>query len=129
MHERLQDVERLEARDDDRIAVFGRDEVERPSTDDRTDVSGADERVEAKIGRLEQRANRRHDRDVVAEDGKVANARGSRAHQRERGRRGGRFEADGKEHHVASGFCLSDAKRVQRRVHHPHVGAGGLRLE
>ena len=65
--DRLQQVERLEARDHDRLAVVGRDELEGPCADDRRDVPGPDEAVEAQVGRLEQRAQRRHDRDVVAE--------------------------------------------------------------
>ena len=64
--DRLQDVERLEPRDHDRAAIVGWDEAKRPRADDRADVAGADEAVEPQVGRLEQRAQRRHDRDVVA---------------------------------------------------------------
>ncbi len=70
--DRLQDVQRLEARDHDRLAVVGGDELERPRADDRRDVAGADEAVQAQVGRLQQRAQRRHDRDVAADAGEVA---------------------------------------------------------
>ena len=64
--DRVEDVERLEARDDARLAVLRRDELERARADDRRDVARPDEAVEAQVGRLEQRAQRRHDRHVVA---------------------------------------------------------------
>ena len=99
--DRLQDVERLEARDHDRPAVVGRDELERPRADDRADVAGADEAVEAQVGRLEQRPQRRHDRDVVAHAREVRHALGLGALERQRGRRRGRLEADREEHDLA----------------------------
>src|SRR4051794_7771597 len=52
--DRLQQVERLEARDHDRTAVVGGDELERPRADHGRDVAGADEPVEPQVGRLEQ---------------------------------------------------------------------------
>ena len=63
---RLQEVERLEAGDRDRLAVLVGDELERARADDGRDVAGADEAVEAQVGRLQQRAQRRDDRDVGA---------------------------------------------------------------
>ena len=44
--DRLQEVDRLEARDDHGPAVVGGDELERAGADDRRDVAGADEAVE-----------------------------------------------------------------------------------
>ena len=68
-------------------AVVGRDELERPRADHGGDVPGADEAVEPQVGRLEQRAQRRHDRHVVADAGEVRDALGLRALERQRGRR------------------------------------------
>ena len=123
---RLQQVDRLEARDDDRPAVVGRDELEGPRADDRRHVARADEAVQSQVGRVEQRAQRRHDRDVVAHAREVGDALGLGAHERQRGRRRRRLEADGEEDDLAVGVLLGDAQRVERRVDHPHVGA--LRL-
>ena len=61
---------------DDRLAVVGGDELERPRADDGRDVARADEAVEAQVGRVEQRAQRRHDRHVVADAGEVRDALG-----------------------------------------------------
>ena len=127
--DRLQDVQRLEAGDRDRLAVVGGDELERPRADDRRDVARTDEAVEPQVGRLEQRPQRRHDRDVAAHAGEVLDALGPRALQRQRGRRRGRLEPDREEHHLAVGVLLGDPQRVQRRVDHADVGARGLGLE
>ena len=53
--DRLEDVERLEPGDHDRLAVVGRDELERARAHDRRDVARANEPVEPQIGRFEQR--------------------------------------------------------------------------
>ena len=105
--DRLQDVERLEARDHDRPAVVGRDELERPRADDRRDVPGADEAVEAQVRRLEQGPQRRHDRDVVADAREVRDALRLRALQRQRGGRSGGLEPDREEDTSRSGFCFA----------------------
>ena len=53
----------------------------------------------------------------------------ARPHQRDRGRRRGRLEADREEHHVAVGVVDRDLERVERGVHEPDVGAARLRLD
>ena len=53
----------------------------------------------------------------------------ARLQQRQRRRWRGRLEADGEEHHVAVRVLDRHPQRVERRVHHPHVGAARLRLE
>ena len=126
---RLEQVERLEARDHDRAAVVGRDELERPAADDGRDVAGADEAVEPEVWRLEQRPQRRHDRDVVAHAREVAQSLRLRPFQRQCGRRRSRLEADGEEHDLAVGVLLGDPHRVERRVDHAHVRALGLGVE
>ena len=105
--DRLQDVERLEPGDHDRLAVVGRDELERPRADDGRDVPRADEPVQAQVRRLEQRPQRRHDRHVRAHDREVRDALGAGALERQRGRRRGRLEPDREEDDLASGFCLA----------------------
>ena len=49
--------------------------------------------------------------------------------QRQRGRRGGRLEADGEEHDLAVRVLARDPQRVERRVDHPDVGALRLGVE
>ena len=51
------------------------------------------------------------------------------AHQRHRGRRRRRLEADREEHDLLVGVLDRDAQRVERRVHEADVGAARLRLE
>ena len=94
---------RLEARDDDRLAVVGGDELEGPRADDGRHVARADEAVEAQVGRVEQRAQRRHDRHVVAHAREVRDALGLGALERQRGRRRRRLEADREEDDLAVG--------------------------
>ena len=127
--DRLEDVERLEAGDHHRLAVVGGDELERPRADHRRHVPRPHEAVEAQVGRLQQRPQRRHDQHVVAHAREVAQALRLRALQRERGGGGRRLEADREEHHLAVRVLAGDAQGVERRVDHPHVGALGLRLE
>ena len=114
---------------DDRPSVLGRDELERARADDRRDVAGADEAVQAQVGRIQQGPQRRHDRDVVADAGEVRHALGLRALERERGRGRRRLEADREEDDLAVGVLARDPQRVQRRVDHPHVRPLRLRLE
>ena len=127
--DRLQDVEGLEAGDHHRLAVRARDELERPGADHGRDVARADEAVEPQVRRVEQRAQRRHDRHVAAQAAEVADALRLRPAQRERGRGRGGLEADGEEHDLAPGIRLGDPQRVERRVDHPHVGALRLGVE
>ena len=65
--DRLQDVERFESCGDERLAVLLGDEPVRAVADHRGHVTGAEEAVEPQVGRLEDRLDRRDDRDVVAE--------------------------------------------------------------
>jgi hypothetical protein len=125
----LEDVERLEAGNHDGLAVVGGDELERPRADDGRHVPRADEPVQAQVRRVQQRAQRRHDRHVAAHAEEVLDALELRALERQRGRRRGRLEPDREEHDVAVGVRLRDPQCVERRVDHPHVGALGLGLE
>ena len=60
---------------------------------------------------------------------KFSSALGPRALERQRGRGRGRLEPDREEHDLAVGVLLGDPQRVERRVDHPDVGAGGLGVE
>jgi hypothetical protein len=93
------------------------------------DVAGTDEAVEPQVGRVEQRAQRRHDRHVVAHAREVLDPLGLRALERQRGRRRGRLEANREEDDLALRVGLGDPQRVERRVDHADVGAGGLGVE
>ena len=103
--------------DHERLAVVGGDELERARADDRRDVAGADEAVEPQVGRVEQRPQRRHDRDVVAHAEEVRDALGLGALQGQRGRGGGGLEADREEDDVAVGVLpsRSAARRAASR--------------
>jgi hypothetical protein len=124
--DRLKDVERLEARDDDGLDVARRDELERPRADHRRDVAGPDEPVEAQVGRVEQRAQRRDDRHVRADAREVRDCLCLGALERERG--GGRrgLEPDRVEDDLALRVLARDPQRVERRVDHADVGALGF---
>ena len=53
----------------------------------------------------------------------------ARPHQRHRGGRRGRFEADSEEHNVVVGVVDCDLERVERGVHEPDVRSARLRLD
>src|SRR5919204_4096211 len=81
--DRLEHVERLESGDDQRLSPFLRNEAVRPRPDHRRDMARADEAVQAEVGRREDRADRRDDRDVVAEDGEVPDVLTAGAEERQ----------------------------------------------
>src|SRR4051794_18744313 len=113
-HERLQDVERLEARHHERLAVVRGDELERPRADHGRHVPRPDEAVEPQVRRVEQRAQRRQDRDVVAQAAEVGDALEARPLERQGGRRRRRLEADRQEDDLAIRVGLREAQRVER---------------
>ena len=63
-------------------------------------MAGADERVNAHVRRIEDCADRRDDRYVIAEDGKIVDALSLGSQKRQRGRRSRGLKSDGKKHHV-----------------------------
>ena len=128
--DRLQDVERLEPGRHQAACRTARARTGRAGCPTTVETwPGPEEAVEAQIGRLEDRLDRRDDRDVVAEHAEVRDAALTRLQERDRGRRRGRLEPDGEEHHVAVGCLDGDPQRVERRVDEAHVGAARLRLE
>src|SRR5258708_6026001 len=76
---RLQNVERLESADHDRLAIVARDEFIGTASDYRRDVAGPDEAAEPQVGRIEDRLDRRNDSHVIAEDRKIFDSLSFRA--------------------------------------------------
>src|SRR5664280_2625974 len=123
----LEEVERLEARDDHREAVPRREGSVLGRAHDGADMSREEERLHAIRGRRKNRLDRGRHEDVRREDREVRKAELLRPLHRHgvRGRRG--LEADGEEHDLAARVLLGEAHRVERRIDHPHVAA--LRLD
>ncbi len=119
----LEDVERFEPGGDEGFAVLGRDEAVRSLADHRRHVTGSEEAVQAEIGGFEDGLDRWDDRHVVREDTEVADLAGPRLQQRQRRRRGRRFESDCEEDHRPVRILRRDPQRVERRVHEADVGA------
>ena len=127
--DRLQDVDRLEAGDDDRPAVllatkpYGRVpmtvETWPGPTKPSIAVSG-ESRIARSAGPI---------RTWLQKTEKFRTPLLPRAQQRQRGRRRGRLEADGEEDDLALGLAPRELERVERRVDDAHVGAARLRLE
>lgn len=103
----LENVQRFESGDRDRLVLVLRDPFIGPAADDRRYVAGANEGVDAHVGRIEDGANRRDDSYVVAEYGKIVDTLRFRAHERERCGGSGGLESNGKEHHVPVGIFFS----------------------
>src|SRR5215468_4950403 len=102
--DRLENIEGLEAGDDDGFAFVLGDPLIGAAADDRRNVTGADKAVEAHVGRIEYGADRRNDGDVIRKDGEVADPLELRAEDGESsGRRGG-FKTDGEKHDLLFGI-------------------------
>ena len=101
----LQHVQRLEARNDDRLALVARDPLVGPAASHSRYVARTDKRIDPHVGRIENRVDRRNDSHMVAKDGEVADALSLGAHQCERRRRGGGIETDGEDMTRRSGFA------------------------
>mmetsp|Transcript_18256 Transcript_18256/g.43898 ORF Transcript_18256/g.43898 Transcript_18256/m.43898 type:complete len:229 (-) Transcript_18256:65-751(-) len=92
-------------------------------------MAGPEEAVDRHTRRVEDGPDRRHDRDVVAEQREVVDAAPLRLEHRHRGGGHGRLEAEREEHHVAARVRRRDFERVQRRINHAHISAVGARLQ
>ena len=132
--DRLHDVERLEAGDRDRAAVVAGEALVGGGADDRADMAGADEAIDADgagcrdLRAVEDGLDGRRRQDVVAEDAEVAEAELGRLLDRHGGGRRRRLEADGEEDDFAVGVLLGEAQRVGAAVDHADVGALGAGL-
>ena len=96
----LQQVERLEAGDDDRHAVALGDRHVLRVAHHRADVSGGEEPLHAARRRGEDRLERGRHEHVRDEDAEVGDPVAPRLVHRHRVGRRGRLEADGEEHHL-----------------------------
>ena len=127
--DRLHDIERLKARDDDRPLVFLRKILIGAAADHRADMRWPDESVDAHlppfthVGRVENALDRRRRQDVIAIDTEVAQSAAARFEDEVRGRRRRRLEADGEEYDLPCRMSDGDVQGLERRVRHAHVRA------
>ena len=125
----LQDVQRLESGHHHGLAVVTGDELVRPAADHRGHMPRPDETVEPQIRRVQDGLDRRDDRHVIAEHREVLQPLRRGADHRHRGGRRGGLEPDRHEHDLLVRVLPGDLQRVQRRVHHPDIGALGVGVE
>ena len=93
-------------------------------------MARADEAVEAQVRRLEQRPQRRHDRDVVAEARRSCGSPSAFARISVSAVDGAVVSKPiGEEDDLAVRVLARDPQRVERRVDHADVRAVGLRVE
>jgi hypothetical protein len=92
-------------------------------------VPRPEEAVELHFRRIEDCLDRRKDRDVVAEQGEVAQPRLARLQHRECRCRHGGLEAQREEDDFSTRVFPGELQRIEGRVDHAYVGAGGLRLK
>ena len=121
----LEQVDRLEPRDDDRDAVtFGEGRV-LLEPHHGADVPGGEEPLHAVGRRREDGLHRGRDEDVRDQHREVRQAQPPRLPGRQgRGGRGG-LEADGEEDHLPRRVLPRDPHGIQRRVDDPHVAPLG----
>jgi len=125
----LEQIQRLEARGDDWLTFIPRYPLIRPATDHRRNMSRSNESVETHIWRIEDGADRGDDRDVIAEDRKIADALSFRANERQCSRWRRRLESDRKEYNLSLWIFLRQLQCIRGRVHDTHIGPSGLVLE
>ena len=127
-HQRtLQQVERLKAGDRDGHTEAGAEGLVLAIAHDSAYVAGAEERLHAVLGRLEDEGDGRRDQRVRHQNRNVVDAFEPRAMHQHGVRRGGGLEADGEEDDLALGMGARDLEAVERRIDDAYVGA--LRLE
>jgi hypothetical protein len=110
----LQEIDRLEAGDHDRRAVAIGEPLVRARADDGADVSGAEKRLHAVVGRLEDGGHRGGNEHVGREQPEVLELEPLREQERHRiGRRRG-FEADAEEDDFLARVLLGQVDGVER---------------
>ena len=92
-------------------------------------MAGPKEAVEIEVRAFEDRLDRRHDGDVVAEHREIGDAFALGLQHGQRGRRHRRLEAEAEEHDLAVGVLAGDVERIHRRIDHADIGAVGLGLQ
>ena len=95
------------------LSIVPRDELVGRGADHHRHVAGPEEAVDPQIGAVEDRLDRRHDRDVVAEHREVADALALRLQHRQRGGRHRGLEAEPEEHHLAVRVLARERQRVR----------------
>ena len=90
---------------------------------------GTKKRIDAHVGRIENRADSGNDGDVIAKYRKIVDAFIAGAQQCQRGGRRGGFKSDGEEHHVLFGIVLGQFQRVGGRVDDADVHAARFVLQ
>lgn len=121
--QRLQQVQRLEARDHDGLAVLAGHGLVGGAADHGGHMAGADEPVDDRWLRpAEDGVHGRWREHVVAQHREVAQPLGvGLEHGHGRGRRGG-LEPDGQEHRLLPRMVPRPLQRLQRRGNHAHLG-------
>ncbi len=125
----LQDVQRLEARDDDGYPVARGQLGVLAHAHHAAHVPGGQEALDAAARRLHDRLDRRGHPDVGDQQAEVVDAEPLRLVDRHGVGRGGGLEADAEEHHLALRVLLRDAQGVQRGVDDAYVAALAAHLE
>jgi len=92
-------------------------------------MAWTEEAVEPQIRAVENRLDRRHDRDVIAKDREVPDPLRLGLQDRQRGRRHRRLETEAEEDDLAARIGARQRESVHRRIDHPHVGPVGLSLQ
>ena len=129
--DRLQNIDRLEAGDGDRFAVFLGEKLIRLTADHDRDMRRPEEAVDldgaelAHRRRLEDGRDRRGGEHVIAEHREIRQALLGGGLDRQRGRRRRGLETDGEEDDLALRVGFGELHRVERGIDHADVGAVG----
>src|SRR6516225_1768552 len=125
----MEHVQRLESGDDDRLSILLGDEFVRCVADHHAHMARPQKTIELEFGRIEDRLDRRDDRDVIAEKGKVRNSLGLGTQHCHGRARHCRFEAQCEEHNLLVRILLRDAQGIERRIDHADICALALGLQ
>src|SRR6516164_4878960 len=125
----MEHVQRLESGDDDRLSILLGDEFVRCVADHHAHMARPQKTIELEFGRIEDRLDRRDDRDVIAEKGKVRNTLGLGTQHCHGRARHCRFEAQCEEHDLLVPIFLRDAQGIERRIDHADICALALGLQ
>ena len=127
--DRLQHVERLEAGNDQRAAVMLGYKAVGFDAGHHRDVTGSEKAVDMQPRTVEDRLDRRHDRDVIAEHREIADALALGLQHGQRRRRHCRLKPDAEKNDFAMRVRARQRQRVHRRIDHAYVGAVRLGLQ
>ena len=128
-HDRLEQIQRFEAADDDRLALVSGNPLVWPAADDGGNVARADKAVQSHVGGIKNRANCWDNRDVIAKDRKIPKPLGLGTLQGQCSRRRGGLKTDGKKHYVFQWIHFRELESIRRRIDDSDVDAARLVLE